>query len=86
MAASQYHFNTINREYLVLKSYNRISLETFSIQFFFFKTLYHLNGKSKRNFLNIIVYGVFLLTFFFMFWKTKEIVQAGVRIPISFAQ
>ena len=63
MAASQYHFNTINREYSVSKSYNRTSLETFSIQILFFKNLYHLNSRSKENFLNIEVYGVFLLTF-----------------------
>ena len=37
--------------------------ETFSIQILFFKNLYHLNSKSKENFLNIEVYGVFLLTF-----------------------
>ena len=63
MAASQYHFITINRVFKILKSYNRISLETFSIQIFFFKNLYHLNSKSKENILNIEVYGVFSLTF-----------------------
>ena len=61
MAASQYHFN--KGVFKVLKSYNRISLETFSIQILFFKSLYHLNSKSKENFLNIEVYGIFLLTF-----------------------
>ena len=61
MAASQYHFN--KGVVKVLKSYNRISLETFSIQILFFKNLYHLKSKSKENFLNIEVYGVFLLTF-----------------------
>ena len=61
--ASRYHFNTINREYL--KSYNKISLETYSIQVLFFKSLYYLNSKSKENFfLNVYgVYGRFLLTF-----------------------
>ena len=59
MAASQYHFN--KGVFKVLKSYNRISLETFSIQILFFKN--HLNSKSKENFLNIEVYGIFLLTF-----------------------
>ena len=60
--ASRYHFNTINREYL--KSYNKISLETYSIQVLFFKSLYYLNSKSKENFfLNMGVYGGFLLTF-----------------------
>ena len=59
MAASQHHFIAIDREYSVLKSYNRISLETFGIQILFFKILYHLNNKSKENFLNIKVYGVF---------------------------
>ena len=62
MAASQYHFN--KGVFKVLKSYNRISLETFSIQILFFKNLYHLNSKSKKNYLNIEVYGSFLLTFF----------------------
>ena len=38
-------------------------LETFGIQILFFKNLYHLNKKFKENFLNIEVYGVFLLTF-----------------------
>ena len=37
--------------------------ETFSIQILFFKNLYHLNSKSKENFLNVEVYGGFLLTF-----------------------
>ena len=60
--ASRYHFNTINREYL--KSYNKISLETYSIQVLFFKSLYYLNSESKENFfLNMGVYGGFLLTF-----------------------
>ena len=59
MTASQYHFNTINREYSVLKSYSRISLETFSIQILFLKNLYNLNSKSKENFLNIEVYELF---------------------------
>ena len=40
-----------------------ISLETFSIQILFFKDLYYLNSKSKENFLNIEVYGIFLLNF-----------------------
>ena len=39
------------------------SVKTFSIQTLFFENLYHLNGKSKGNFLNIEVYGGFLLTF-----------------------
>ena len=61
MAASQNHFSTINscKSFEVLESYNRISLETFSIQILFFKNLHHLNNKSKENFLNIQVYGVF---------------------------
>ena len=64
MTASQYYFSTINRGvFKVLKRYNRISLETFSIQILFFKNLDHLNSKSKENFLNIEVYGVFLLAF-----------------------
>ena len=54
-----------------LKSYNRISLETFRIQILFFKNLYHLNSKSKENFLNIEVYGVFLLTFIMHVFKNK---------------
>ena len=29
----------------------------------FLKNLKHLNSKSKENFLNLEVYGVFLLTF-----------------------
>ena len=61
MVASQYHFS--KGVFKVLKSYNWISVETFSIQILFFKNLYHLNCKSKENFLNIEVYGVFLLTF-----------------------
>ena len=61
MAASQYHFN--KGVFKVLKSHNRISVETFSIQILFFKNLYHLNCKSKENFLDIEVYGDFLLTF-----------------------
>ena len=36
---------------------------TVSIQILFFKYLYHLNSKSKENFLSIEVYGVSLLTF-----------------------
>ena len=60
MAASQYHLNTINMGvFKVLKSYNRISFETFSIQILFFKNPYHLNSKPKENFLNVEVYGVF---------------------------
>ena len=39
------------------------NIETFSIQILFFKILYHLNSKSKENFLKIEVYEVFLLTF-----------------------
>ena len=46
-----------------IQGFNRICLETFSIQILFLKNLYHLNSKSKENFLNIEVYGVFLLTF-----------------------
>ena len=42
-----------------LKSYNRISLKTFSIQILFLKNLYHLNCKSKDNFLNIEVFSMF---------------------------
>ena len=38
-------------------------LKTFSIRILFFKTLYHLNSKSKESFLNIEVDGFFLLTF-----------------------
>ena len=68
MAVSQYQFNTSNREYSVLKSYNRISLETFSIQT---SLIFHLSSKSKENFLNIEVYGVFLLTFVLYFFKNK---------------
>ena len=48
-----------------------ISLETFSIQILFLKNLYHLNSKSKENFLNIEVHGVFLLTFILCV-KNKE--------------
>ena len=44
-------------------SHTRVSLETFSIQILFLKHLYHLNSKSKENFLNIEVNGGFLLTF-----------------------
>ena len=36
-----------------------MSLETFSIQILFFKNLYHVDSKSKENFLNIEVYGFF---------------------------
>ena len=43
----------------VLQSYNRISIETFRIQILFFKNLYHLNSKSKENFLNIELFCVF---------------------------
>ena len=57
MTASQYHFNTINREYSVLKSYSRISIVTFRIQILFFKNLYHLNSESKENFLRGCSYG-----------------------------
>ena len=79
MAASQYHFITINRVFKILKSYNRISLETFSIQIFFFKNLYHLNSKSKENILNIEVYGGFFINFYSAcFLRTKEIVKDGV--------
>ena len=52
-------------------SYNGISLETFSIQIFFFKNPDHLNNKSKENFLNIEVYGGFLLTFILRLFKNK---------------
>ena len=48
-----------------------ISLETFSIQILFFKNLYHLNSESKENFLDIEVYGVFLLTFILRVFKNK---------------
>ena len=64
MAASQYHFNSIKREYSKL-------LETFSIRILFFKNLFHLKSKSKENFLRIEVYGVFLLTLFCVFFKNK---------------
>ena len=74
MAASQYHFN--KGVFKVLKSYNRISLETFSIQILFFKN--HLNSKSKENFLNIQVYGGFFINLYSAcFLRTKEIVKAG---------
>ena len=52
-------------------SYNKISLETFSVQILFFKNLYHLNSKSKENFLNVEVYGGFLLTFFLCVFKNQ---------------
>ena len=42
--------------------------ETFSIQILFFKNLYHLNSKSKENFLNIEVFCSA------SFLRTKEIV------------
>ena len=72
MAASQYHFNTINKGSQSFKEpYNRMSLETFRIQILFFKNLYHLNSKSKENLLNIEVYGVFLLTFILHVFKNK---------------
>ena len=54
MTASQHYFN--KGVFNVLKSYNRISLETY---------LYHLNSKSKQNFLNIEVYGGFFIKFYF---------------------
>ena len=57
-----------------LKSYNRISLETFRIQILFFKNLYHLNSESEENFLNIEVYRVFYELLLCMFLRTKEIV------------
>ena len=76
MAASQYRFNTINGEYSsFLKNYNRISLENFSIQILFFKNLYHLNSKSKENFLNIEIHGVLFINIYSVcFLRTKEIV------------
>ena len=46
-------------------------LETLSIQILFFKNLYHLKSKSKENFLNIEVYGVFLLFFILHVFKNK---------------
>ena len=58
----------------VLKSYNRISVETFSIQILFFKNLYNLNSKSKENFLNIEVYGGFYQLLFCVFLRTRGIV------------
>ena len=59
----------------VLKSYDRVSLETFSVQVLFFKNLYHLNSKSKENFLNIEVYEGFFINFYSTcFLRTKEIV------------
>ena len=76
MVASQYHFS--KGVFKVLKSYNWISVETFSIQILFFKNLYHLNSKSKENFLNIEVDGGFIIKFdSACFLRTKEIVQAG---------
>ena len=73
MAASQYHFN--KGVFKVLKSYNRISVETFSIQILFFKNLYHLSSKSEENVLNIEVYGGFFINFYSAcFLWTKEIV------------
>ena len=66
MAASQYHFNTINREY---SKFSRAS-----IQILFFTNLYHLNNKSKENLLNMEVHEVFLLTFILhVFLRTMEI-------------
>ena len=51
----------------------------FSIQILFFKNLDHLNSKSKENFLNIEVYGVFFINFnSACFLRTKEIVLVGV--------
>ena len=42
-----------------LKSYNRISLKTFSIQILFFKNLYHLKNL-KNTFLENVSLGLFL--------------------------
>ena len=79
MAASQWLPLNITSSLLigvlkVLKSYNRISVETFSIQLLFFKNLYNLNSKFKENFLNIEVYGGFYQLFFCVFLRTREIV------------
>ena len=75
MTASKYHFNTINRVFKVLKSYNRISLETFSIQILFFKNLDQLNSKSKRNLCKYRNLWGFLINFYSAcFLRTKEIV------------
>ena len=46
-----------------------MSLETFSIQILFFKNLFHLNSKSKENFLNIEVYGGFIILLLSAFLK-----------------
>ena len=62
----------------VLKSYNRISLETFSIQILFFKNLYHLNSKSKKT-VYISKFIGFIINFYSAcFLRTKEIVWDGV--------
>ena len=50
----------------------KIYLQTFSIHILFFRNIYHLNSKSKENFLNIEVYGVFLLTFILYVFKNKR--------------
>ena len=70
--ASRYHFNTINREYL--KSYNKISLETYSIQVLFFKSLYYLNSKSKLLSKYGSLWGFFINFYSACFLRTKEIV------------
>ena len=49
--------------------------KTFSIQILFFKNPYHLNSKSKENFINIEVYGVSFINFYSAYFlRTEEIV------------
>ena len=65
MAASQYHCNTINREYS----------RFYSIQILLFKKSDHFNSKSNENFLNIEVHGLFFINFCSAcFLRTEEIV------------
>ena len=47
----------------LLHRYFSYILNTDAAVYLFFKNVYHLNKKSKENFLNNEVYGVFLLTF-----------------------
>ena len=73
MAVSQYHFNTINREYS--KFYRALLGYPLKLLAFKFYSSKIFNSKSKENFLNIEVYGGFFINFYSAcLLRTKEIV------------
>ena len=73
MAASQYHFNTINLEYSRFsRAIIGYPLKLLAFKFYSSK-IFIISSKSKENSLNIEAYGVFFVNFYSAcFLRTKE--------------